>query len=164
MPAALAAGNPPDFMFGDPTAPNAPNYVKAGQLVELSDIVAERGWEDRLQHGVIEFYNPLYDDGTYGIRWPPPCAGSSTTRRSWKRSAGPIPTTLDEFDALLAKVKAAGYTPLAMGNLDKYGADYYWLNLALAYLAPGDWQSFTKGTMRQAVGRAVGRRRRSARP
>ena len=63
-----------------------------------------------------------------------------------------MPTTLDEFEALLAKVKAAGYTPLAMGNLDKYGADYYWLNLALAYLAQGDWQSFTKGTMTQQAG------------
>ena len=152
MPAALAAGNPPDFTFGDPTAPNAPNYVKAGQLVELSDIVAERGWADRLQPGVIEFYNPLYGDGTYGVPLASALRGIFYNKKIMEEVGGTVPTTMDEFDALLAKVKAAGYTPLAMGNLDKYGADYYWLNLALAYLAQGDWQSFTKGTMTQQSG------------
>jgi raffinose/stachyose/melibiose transport system substrate-binding protein len=152
MPAALAAGNPPDFVYGDPTAPNAPNFVKAGQLVQLDDIVAERGWTDRLQEGVITFYNPLYGDGTYGIPLAAALRGIFYNKAILEQVGGTIPTTLQEFDDLLAKVKAAGITPLAMGNADKYGADYYWLNLMLAYLAPGDWESFTKGTMRQEVG------------
>jgi raffinose/stachyose/melibiose transport system substrate-binding protein len=152
MPAALAAGNPPDFVYGDPTAPNAPNFVKAGQLVELSQIVAERGWADRLQEGVITFYNPLYGDGTYGIPLAAALRGIFYNKTILDQVGGQIPTTLQEFDDLLAKVKAAGFTPLAMGNLDKYGADYYWLNLMLAYLAPGDWEAFTKGTMRQETG------------
>jgi raffinose/stachyose/melibiose transport system substrate-binding protein len=152
MPAALAAGNPPDFVYGDPTAPNAPNYVKAGQLVELSQIVADRGWADRLQEGVITFYNPLYGGGTYGIPLSAALRGIFYNKTILDKVGGQLPTTLDEFDALLAKVKAAGYTPLAMGNLDKYGADYYWLNLMLAYLAPGDWQAFTTGTMEQKTG------------
>jgi raffinose/stachyose/melibiose transport system substrate-binding protein len=152
MPAALAAGNPPDFVYGDPTAPNAPNYVKAGQLVELTQIVKDRGWESRLQPGVIEFYNPLYGDATYGVPLASALRGIFYNKKILAEVGGQIPTTLDEFDALLAKVKAAGYTPLAMGNLDKYGADYYWLYLTLAYLSPGDWQSFTHGTMKQQPG------------
>lgn len=152
MPAALAAGNPPDFVYGDPTAPNAPNFVKAGQLVELSQIVADRGWADRLQEGVITFYNPLYKDGTYGIPLAAALRGIFYNKAILNEVGGQVPTTLQEFDDLLAKVKAAGFTPLAMGNLDKYGADYYWLNLMLAYLAPGDWEAFTKGTMRQETG------------
>jgi raffinose/stachyose/melibiose transport system substrate-binding protein len=152
MPAALAAGNPPDFVYGDPTAPNAPNFVRAGQLVELSQIVEERGWRERLQPGVIEFYNPLYGDGTYGIPLASALRGIFYNKTILAEVGGQVPTTLDEFDALLAKVKAAGYTPLAMGNLDKYGVDYYWLYLALAYLAPGDWQAFTQGTMKQEPG------------
>jgi raffinose/stachyose/melibiose transport system substrate-binding protein len=152
MPAALAAGNPPDFVFGDPTAPNAPNYVKAGQLVELGPIVEERGWGDRLQPGVMEFYNPLYGGKTYGIPLASALRGIFYNKTILAEVGGQVPATMDEFDALLAKVKAAGYTPLAMGNLDKYGADYYWLNLALAYLAPGDWQAFTQGTMKQESG------------
>jgi raffinose/stachyose/melibiose transport system substrate-binding protein len=152
MPAALAAGNPPDFVYGDPTAPNAPNYVKAGQLVQLTDIVKARGWDKRLQPGVIEFYNPLYGDATYGIPLASALRGILYNKTIMAEVGGQIPTTLDEFDALLAKVKAAGHTPLAMGNLDKYGADYYWLYLTLAYLSPGDWQSFTHGTMKQQPG------------
>ena len=46
-----------------------------------------------------------------------------------------------------------------MGNLDKYGVDYYWLNLMLAYLAKGDREFFTKGMMRRRR-RALGRRGR----
>ncbi len=152
MPAALAAGNPPDFTFGDPTAPNAPNYVKAGQLVELSQIVKDCGWADRLQPGVLQFYNPLYGGGTYGVPLASALRGIFYNKKILAAVGGQLPTTLDEFDTLLATVKAAGYTPLAMGNLDKYGADYYWLNLALAYLASGDWQSFTQGTMKQQAG------------
>jgi raffinose/stachyose/melibiose transport system substrate-binding protein len=139
-------------VYGDPTAPNAPNYVKAGQLVELSQIIKDRGWDSRLQPGVIQFYNPLYGGGTYGIPLASALRGILYNKTILAKVGGQVPTTLDEFDALLAKVKAAGYTPLAMGNLDKYGADYYWLNLTLAYLATGDWQSFTQGTMAQKSG------------
>lgn len=152
MPAALAAGNPPDFVYGDPTAPNAPNFVKAGQVVELSQAVKDRGWEDRLQPGVIQFYNPLYGGGTYGVPLAAALRGILYNKTIMKEVGGEAPKTLEEFDALLAKVKAAGYTPLAMGNLDKYGADYYWLNLALAYIAQGDWQAFTQGTMKHEAG------------
>jgi raffinose/stachyose/melibiose transport system substrate-binding protein len=152
MPAALAAGNPPDFVYGDPTAPNAPNYVKAGQVVDLGPIVKERGWEDRLQPGVITFYNPLYGGGTYGVPLASALRGILYNKTILNEVGGTVPKTLDELDALLAKVKAAGYTPLAMGDLDKYGADYYWLNLALAYLAPGDWQSFRDGVMTHKSG------------
>ena len=58
MPAALAAGNPPDFVFGDPTAPNAPNYVKAGQLVELSQIIKDRGWAEQPPAGCHRLLQP----------------------------------------------------------------------------------------------------------
>jgi raffinose/stachyose/melibiose transport system substrate-binding protein len=152
MPAALAAGNPPDFVYGDPTAPNAPNYVKAQQVVELSKVVKDRGWEDRLQPGVIEFYNPLYGGGTYGIPLASALRGILYNKTILNEVGGTVPKTLDEFDALLAKVKAAGYTPLAMGDLDKYGADYYWLNLALGYLASDDWQSFRTNVMTHKTG------------
>lgn len=148
MPAALAAGNPPDFSFADPTAPNMPNYVAAGQMMELTDIVKERGWESRLNPGVIPFYNPLYGDKTYGIPLTMALRAIFYNKQMMAEVGGAVPKTMDEFEALLDKVKAVGYTPLGMGNADKYGADYYWLSMILLYEANGDWQAFTQGTMK----------------
>ena len=147
MPAALAAGNPPDLAFGDPTAPNTPNFVKAGQLDPLGPLVEKYGWADRLQPGVITFYNPLYGGDTYGIPLFAAERGIFYNKDILAKVGGTVPTTLDELEALLAKVKAAGYTPLFMGSADKYGVDYYWLGLALDYLSTGDWKAFTEGTM-----------------
>ena len=148
MPAALAAGNPPDLAFGDPTAPNTPNFVKAGQLDPLQLRSSTKyGWEDRLQPGVITFYNPLYGGETYGIPLFAAQRGIFYNKDILAKVGGTVPTTLDELEALLAKVKAAGYTPLFMGSADKYGVDYYWLGLALDYLSAGDWKAFTEGTM-----------------
>ncbi len=147
MPAALAAGNPPDFSFGDPTAPNIPNYVAAGQLVELTEIIKERGWEEKLQSGVITFYDPLYGDKTYGIPLAMALRGIFYNKKILEEVGAGVPQTLPEFEALLEQVKAKGYTPLGMGNADKYGADYYWESLMLLYLANEDWQAFKRGTM-----------------
>ena len=147
IPAALAAGNPPDLAFGDPTAPNTPNFVKAGQLDPLQPLIDKYGWEDRLQPGVITFYNPLYGGETYGIPLFAAQRGIFYNKDILEKVGGTVPTTLDELEALLAKVKAAGYTPLFMGSADKYGVDYYWLGLALDYLSAGDWKAFTEGTM-----------------
>ena len=147
IPAALAAGNPPDLIFGDPTAPNTPNFVKAGQLDPLQPLIDKYGWEDRLQPGVMTFYNPLYGGETYGIPLFAAQRGIFYNKDILAKVGGTVPTTLDEFEALLAKVKAAGYTPLFMGSADKYGVDYYWLGLVLDYLSAGDWKAFTEGTM-----------------
>jgi raffinose/stachyose/melibiose transport system substrate-binding protein len=147
IPAALAAGNPPDLIFGDPTAPNTPNFVKAGQLDPLQPLIDKYGWADRLQPGVITFYNPLYGGETYGIPLFAAQRGIFYNKDILAKVGGTVPTTLDELETLLAKVKAAGYTPLFMGSADKYGVDYYWLGLALDYLSAGDWKAFTAGTM-----------------
>ena len=147
IPAALAAGNPPDLAFGDPTAPNTPNFVKAGQLDPLQPLIDKYGWEDRLQPGVTTFYNPLYGGETYGIPLFAAQRGIFYNKDILEKVGGTVPTTLDELEALLAKVKTAGYTPLFMGSADKYGVDYYWLGLALDYLSAGDWKAFTEGTM-----------------
>jgi raffinose/stachyose/melibiose transport system substrate-binding protein len=152
IPAALAAGNPPDLAFGDPTAPNTPNFVKAGQLDPLQPLIDKYGWEDRLQPGVITFYNPLYGGETYGIPLFAAQRGIFYNKDILEKVGGTVPTTLDELEALLGKVKTAGYTPLFMGSADKYGVDYYWLGLALDYLSTGDWKAFTEGTMTWKTG------------
>jgi raffinose/stachyose/melibiose transport system substrate-binding protein len=152
MPAALAADNPPDFSFADPTAPNMPNYVAAGQILPIADFISQYGWDKKVQSGVITFYDPLYGDKSYGVPLISAERGIFYNKDLLKQLGGTVPKTMDEFEALLAKAKAAGLTPLAMGNSDKYGADLYWEYLFFDYLANGDWKAFTSGTMKQQAG------------
>ena len=156
MPAALAAGNPPDFSFADPTAPNMPNYVAAGQVVPIADLIKEYGWDKKVSPSAITFYDPLYGDQSYGVPMILALRGLFYNKDILKELGGQVPTTMDEFEALLAKAKEKGYTPLLMGNSDKWGADYYWENLLFLYLANEDWKSFVSGTMKQQPGVAWG--------
>jgi raffinose/stachyose/melibiose transport system substrate-binding protein len=147
MPAALSAGNPPDLAFGDPTAPNTPNYVKAGQLVDLTDLAAERNWEARLSPGVMNFYTPLYGNRTYAIPLMLALRGFFYNKTILQEIGGEIPKTVEELETLFDKAKAAGYTPVLMGNADKYGSDVLWQNLLFQYLgAAGKMEDFKTGT------------------
>jgi raffinose/stachyose/melibiose transport system substrate-binding protein len=152
MPAALAAGNPPDLSFADPTAPNMPNYVAAGQIIPIADLIAQYGWDKKVQPGVITFYDPLYGDKSYGVPLVSAERGIFYNKDMLVELGGDVPKTMDEFEALLAKAKEKGYIPLAMGNSDKYGADLYWEYLLFSYLAEGDWKSFVSATMKQEAG------------
>jgi raffinose/stachyose/melibiose transport system substrate-binding protein len=147
MPAALSAGNPPDLAFGDPTAPNTPNYVKAGQLVDLTELAVERGWEDRLSPGVMNFYSPLYGERTYAIPLFLAVRGFFYNKTIMREIGGEVPQTVDELEALFDKAKAAGYTPVLMGNADKYGSDVLWQSLFFQYLGAagkmGDFKTRT---------------------
>lgn len=153
MPAALSAGNPPDLAFGDPTAPNTPNYVKAGQLVDLTELATERGWEARLSPGVMNFYSPLYGDRTYAIPLILAQRGFFYNKTILSEIKAEIPKTVDELEAVFDKVKAAGYTPVLMGNADKYGSDVLWQSLFFQYLgAAGKMQEFKNGTFLRQPG------------
>jgi raffinose/stachyose/melibiose transport system substrate-binding protein len=153
MPAALLAGNPPDLAFGDPTSPNTPEYVAAGQLIDLTDLAAERGWTERMPPSVMNFYSPLYGDRTYGIPVVLALRGVFYNKTIMQEIGGEIPQTLDELEALFEKAKAAGYTPVVMGNADKYGSDVLWQNLFFQYLgAAGEMEDFQKGTFLREPG------------
>jgi ABC-type glycerol-3-phosphate transport system substrate-binding protein len=60
---------------------------------------------------------------------------------------------VDELEALFDKSKAAGYTPVQMGNADKYGSDVLWQSLFFQYLgAASKMDDFQKGTFLRQVG------------
>jgi raffinose/stachyose/melibiose transport system substrate-binding protein len=153
MPAALLAGNPPDLAFGDPTSPNTPEYVAAGQLVDLTDLAAERGWTERMPDSVMNFYSPLYGDRTYAIPLVLALRGFFYNKTIMEEIGGEIPQTVDELEALFDKPQAAGYTPVLMGNADKYGSDVLWQSLFFQYLgAAGEMEDFQVGTFLRESG------------
>ena len=65
-------------------------------------------------------------------RSPSASSASGTTRRSSSRPASPSPpTTWDEFNEAVDKLKAAGIEPVSVGAGDKWPAAHYWYYFAL---------------------------------
>lgn len=144
---ALESGNPPDIMFTDPSPPVIPNYIKAGQLVDLTQTAADKKWADRLAPGTLTFYNPIYGDKIYGAPISPAVRGFFYNKKIMDEIGGKVPTTLDELVALADKAKAAGYIPLGLGNNTSWSSEYYWLNPTYLRWANEDWQKILADNM-----------------
>jgi raffinose/stachyose/melibiose transport system substrate-binding protein len=55
-----------------------------------------------------------------------------------------VPTTLRAFEAALARARAAGYTPIGMGNADGWLGDDWYLSLVNALSAPSTLRSIER--------------------
>lgn len=144
---AFEAKTPPDLLFTDPAPPALPNYIKAGSVIELTDIAAEHNWNDRLVPGMLEFYNPIHGGKLHGIPFSPSVRGFFYNKKIMDEIGGKVPATLDELNALAEKAKAAGYEPFGLGNQTYWSSEYYWLNHAYQGLASEDWQAFVQNNM-----------------
>ncbi len=58
-------------------------------------------------------------------------SGFSTTKRSSHRQASRTPETWSEFIEVVKKLKAAGITPIALGERDKWPGHFWWVYLAI---------------------------------
>ncbi len=144
---ALESGNPPDVMFTDPSPPVIPNYIKAGQLVDLTATAAEKGWADRLAPGMLDFYKPIHEEKVYGAPISPAVRGFFYNKKIMEEIGGTVPTTFEELVALAEKAKAAGYVPFGLGNNTSWSSEYYWLNPTYLRWANEDWQTILANNM-----------------
>lgn len=144
---ALESKNPPDVMFTDPSPPVIPNYIKAGYLVDLDSIAADKKWSDRLAPGMLNFYGPIHDNKVYGAPISPAVRGFFYNKSIMKELGGTEPKTFEELLALAEKAKAAGYIPFGLGNNTSWSSEYYWLNPTYLRWANGDWEKIIADNM-----------------
>lgn len=144
---ALESGNPPDVMFTDPSPPVIPNYIKAGQLIDLSAMAADKKWADRLAPGMLDFFKPIHDNKVYGAPISPAVRGFFYNKKIMDEIGGKVPTTMEELIALADKAKKAGYIPLGLGNNTSWSSEYYWLNPTYERWASQDWQTIIANNM-----------------
>ena len=126
IPTALQAGDAPDI-FQQWGGGELADQVEAGYLMDLStvdaDAIAKLG-------GAVA---PWQTDGkTYGLPFQFGVEGI-WYRKSLFDQAGITaePTTMDELNADVAKLKAANIIPIAVGAGDKWPAAHWWYNFAL---------------------------------
>jgi len=112
MQLALSSGNTPDLIYTTPRGPGLPTYVRAGKLLDLSS--AARTAAPYLIAAVGVLYN----------------------QSIFQRLHLQIPRSLTDFGAVAAKVKAAGLTPLGLGNADGWVGDDWYLTLVNSLTGP----------------------------
>jgi ABC-type glycerol-3-phosphate transport system substrate-binding protein len=136
---ALKAGDPPDLAYTTPRTCGIPVYVQHHYLLNLTSQARRYGWGPKLRTGLLQDYNSpfaLYatqKPGTAGGRVPVyavpyamAAVGVMYNKAILHKLHINVPTTFAAFESDLARAKAAGYTPAALGNADGWlGDDWY---------------------------------------
>ncbi|TPW30295.1 ABC transporter substrate-binding protein [Pararhizobium mangrovi] len=142
---ALLAGNGPDVVY---TA--GPSYVApmadAGQLLPLDDYASKYGWNDRILKVFLEMGR--YNGKLYALPKTYETVGLFYNKTLFDKHGWTPPKSLDELEALAAKMKDAGITPFAAGNADWRGANEWFVTLALnAVAGPENLNKALRGDM-----------------
>ena len=113
---ALAGHTGPDLAYASPGAPFVGKWAQDGYLVDLTSIAKKRGWTNHLKQSVVSFYNP--GGRIYGLPYDISGVGNYYNAALFSKYKITAPTSFAEYEAVLAKLKAAGVTPFAVGGKD----------------------------------------------
>ena len=131
IPNALRGNTPPD-LFQQWGGGELATQVEAGRVLDIS---ADVGDELESLGGSVAGWQ--VDGKTYGLPFSLGIEGFWYNKTLFA-DAGieGTPTTLDELNDAIAKLKAADITPIAVGAGDKWPAAHYWYNFALKSCSP----------------------------
>ena len=127
---ALDSGTGPDVAYCSPGSIGHILYSKAGHLVELTNIMKERGWDQRHPMDAIMYWNKELGGPIYGVPFDITNVGVFYNKDIFNKLGIKPPKTFEEFQALIAAVKSKGYTPFPAGGMDGWPFDHYFMILA----------------------------------
>lgn len=123
---ALQSNNPPD-LFQQWGGGQMNDQVAAGKLLDVSDDVAD---ELKLIGGSAAGWQ--VDGKTYGLPFSMGISGFWYNKALFEQAGiTEAPSTVDELNDAVDKLKTAGITPIVVGAKDKWPAAHYWYWLAL---------------------------------
>jgi raffinose/stachyose/melibiose transport system substrate-binding protein len=126
---AMQSGNPPD-LFQSWGGGVMQQYAQAGLIQDLTDALKKDGWGDTFQPGPLSLFST--DGKYYGVPWRIGMVGFWYNKALFTQAgiANPPATWIELLDAV-KKLKAAGVTPIALGEKDKWTGAFYWEYLAV---------------------------------
>jgi raffinose/stachyose/melibiose transport system substrate-binding protein len=125
---ALTDPNPPDIVQANNARNDMGAFVGAGQLLPLDSYAATYGWTERYPDTVLKNsrYSPdgaVFGDGSlYGLPQVGEVVGVFYNKAKLSSLGVDVPATWDEFTAALDAAKAAGETPLMLGDVEGWPA------------------------------------------
>jgi raffinose/stachyose/melibiose transport system substrate-binding protein len=125
---AMQSGSPPDI-FQSWGGGVLKQYADAGLIQDLTPALAEKGWGDSFNAGPLSLY--AIGGKNYGVPWNAGMVGFWYNKDLFAKAgiAAP-PATWAELLAAVGKLKAAGITPMAIGEKDKWPGAFWWEYLA----------------------------------
>jgi raffinose/stachyose/melibiose transport system substrate-binding protein len=126
---AMQANKPPDI-FQSWGGGVLQQYAKAGLLRDIAPNLQSDGWGDSFSPSALALYT--FDGKSYGVPWDAGAVGFWYNKDLFaKANITELPTTWNDFLNAVKKLKAAGITPIALGEKDKWPGHYYWVYLAM---------------------------------
>ncbi len=129
LPLALDGGTGPDSATVPPVSVGTWLYAEAGHLVDLAPIAEERGWLDNLDPKAIEVNNMPFENEIYGIPYEWTGVGVYYNTGIFEELGLEIPTTIEEFEAVMQATLDAGYVPVSVGGRDAWPLQHVWSQL-----------------------------------
>ena len=126
MKLALDSGTGPDVAYSATGGLGHLAYAEAGYLVELTDIVKERGWDQRQSMDSIMYWQKELGGPIYGIPFDTTTIGVYYNKDKFNELGLKVPQTWEDFQSLLATVKSQGLVPFSAGSLDGWPFLHYY--------------------------------------
>jgi raffinose/stachyose/melibiose transport system substrate-binding protein len=125
---ALSGNDAPDVVQANNGRADMGAFVAAGELLPLGPWARAYGWDQRYSDSVSQYvsYSPdgkVFGEGEmYGLPQVGEVVGIYYNPAELQRLGVAVPTTWEQFEAALGAVKAAGVTPIALGNVEGWPA------------------------------------------
>lgn len=124
---AIQAGNPPDI-FHSWGGGVMVEYANQGMLRDVTDYVNST-LSKKIGLGALGVYG--YDGTYYGSPYDMGGVVFWYNKDIFAKAGVTVPTTWAQMLAAVDKIKAAGFTPIALGAGDKWPAHFWWVYLAM---------------------------------
>lgn len=125
---ALTDADAPDVVQANNGRNTMGQFVAAEQLRPLDDYAEAYGWFDRYSPSVLQYSTysedaKVFGDGNlYGLPQVGEVVGVFYSKSKLEELGLEVPADWSEFDAALKTAKAAGETPMLLGNIEKWPA------------------------------------------
>lgn len=125
----MQSGNPPDI-FQSWGGGGMNEYAKAGLLKDITADLEKDGWKDTFSPGALGVFS--FEGKYYGVPRDMGAVGFWYNKDLFAQAGIETPpATWSEFLDVVKKLKAAGITPIALGEGDKWPGAFYWEYLAV---------------------------------
>jgi raffinose/stachyose/melibiose transport system substrate-binding protein len=146
---AITGPNPPDVIQEAGIPAIGPALVQAGALVNLDPIADQYGWHDRFAPNYFQWAQ-FSSDGSqrgngsiYGIAYQVEATVVFYNRTKLQALGLSAPATFADLQAALAAAKAAGETPILLGNLEQWPGGQFYQSVDYTLATPDQLTSFT---------------------
>jgi raffinose/stachyose/melibiose transport system substrate-binding protein len=126
---AMQSGDPPD-VFQSWGGGVLYQYAEAGLVKDITADLAKDGWGDNFLPAPLGLY--ANNGANYGVPWNVGMVGVWYNKALFAQAAiESTPTTWTEYLDTVGKLKAAGITPITVGEMEKWPGHFYWVYLAI---------------------------------